>query len=74
MSRKAQYYILHIAVLLIAVGAGVFCGWLMALWALPYAYEFRGYYAIGSEWILIFLAGWFGCKFSYSGMVHILTH
>lgn len=33
---------------------------LVALWALPYAYAQRGYYAIGGEWLLIPAAGALG--------------
>ena len=36
--------------------AGVIAGELVAFWALPYAYNWRGYMAIGGEWILILLA------------------
>ena len=32
---------------------GVIAGELMALWQLPAAYQWRGYWAIGGEWILI---------------------
>ena len=33
--------------------AGVISGGLMALWQLPGTYRWRGYWAIGGEWILI---------------------
>lgn len=36
--------------------AGMIAGELVAFWALPYSYNWRGYMAIGGEWILIFIA------------------
>lgn len=31
----------------------IFFAWLVSLWALPAAYDQRGYFAVGGEWILI---------------------
>jgi hypothetical protein len=74
MRRKIQYYLIHFAVFAIQVCIGVLCGWLMSLWALPYAYNFRGYYAIGTEWVLILGCGVLGCVVTHKSLVHILTN
>ena len=36
--------------------AGVVAGGLMAIWQLPSAYRWRGYWAIGGEWLLVIIA------------------
>lgn len=36
--------------------AGVVAGGLMAIWQLPSAYPWRGYWAIGGEWLLVIIA------------------
>lgn len=35
---------------------GVVAGGLMAIWQLPSAYRWRGYWAIGGEWLLVIIA------------------
>ena len=49
LRRKATQLILLIGEILLAC----LPAWLVSLWALPYAYRFRGYQAVGGEWILI---------------------
>lgn len=39
------------------VGAALVAAVCTAAWAIPYSFRFRGYNAIGGEWILIFAAG-----------------
>ena len=36
--------------------AGAVAGGLMAIWQLPSAYRWRGYWAIGGEWLLVIIA------------------
>lgn len=43
----------NIIVFLIEVGVGILCGVVIAVLALPIAYIERGYFAIGSEWLII---------------------
>jgi hypothetical protein len=73
VSRKAKCYMAHFIAFIIEVAIGAFCGWLMSLWALPYAYNFRGYDAVGSEWILILGLGYLGYYIARKGIVHIIS-
>lgn len=47
--RLALAYALIVAVELLVT---VLAGWMVARWAIPYAYAERGYWAVGGEWIL----------------------
>ena len=73
MSGKAKYYMAHFIAFIIEVAIGAVCAWLMSLWALPYVYNFRGYDAFGSEWILILGSGYLAHYFTRKGIVHIMS-
>lgn len=49
-----------VVLFIIAAVAGAIAGGIMAAVVLPIAYAERGYYACGSEWILIFAAAYAG--------------
>lgn len=49
-----------VVLFIIAATAGAIAGGIMAAGGLPIAYAERGYYACGSEWILIFAAAYAG--------------
>lgn len=55
MKRKERHLTVTgwVVVGLLDTLAGVISGGLMALWQLPSTYRWRGYWAIGGEWILI---------------------
>lgn len=55
--RRIKKSAVKAAILLITVSIkivlSIFFAWLVSLWALPAAYDQRGYFAVGGEWILI---------------------
>lgn len=55
---------------IIKITVSIIVAFLMALWAIPFAYAERGYYAVGGEWILILLS--FG--FAYWGVTKYMNH
>lgn len=66
--RKLSFYG-YIVVGLWDLLFGVIAGELMAFWQLPSAYRWRGYWAIGGEWILIIGAIFLGAYMAHSFMM-----
>ncbi len=58
IKRKVKVLIGYLILFGMKVIPAVCAGWLVSLWAIPAAYQQRGYEAIGGEWALIlFVSG-----------------
>lgn len=59
--RKIQRAIGRVVVFMFEILISLIPAGIVSLWAMPAAYRYRGYFAVGGEWILVLLV--FGISF-----------
>jgi hypothetical protein len=74
MKRKERHLTVTgwVVVGLLDTLAGVISGGLMALWQLPSTYRWRGYWAIGGEWILVVGAIIIAVRLTHEIQMHLI--